>query len=78
MNKTRIPEKLTAGTPLESAETEPSEFLVHMPTTGTVDDADAPGDEHERENEAETRETSDDTESPEEFERDDDPSNSEE
>lgn len=39
--------------------------------TGTVDDDDEPEDEHDGENEAASRETSDETEAPEEFERDD-------
>ncbi len=42
------------------------------PATGTVDDDDDPNDERPDENEAPVRETSDRTESPEEFARDDD------
>lgn len=41
------------------------------PTTGTVDDEDDRDDERPDENEAPVRETSDKTEAPEEFERDD-------
>jgi hypothetical protein len=41
------------------------------PTTGTVDDDDDRDDEHAGENEAPVRETSDRTETPEEFEVDD-------
>ena len=52
---------------LEVAATDPSQFPTPRTTTGTVDDADAPGDEHEGENEAGARETRDDMEAPEEF-----------
>ena len=45
---------------------------VTPPTTGTVDDDDDPNDEQPDENEAPIRETSDRTESPEEFARDED------
>ena len=46
------------------------------PSTGTVDDDDEPEDEHEGENEPGGREQRDDTELPEELERDDeDPAN---
>ena len=41
------------------------------PVTGTVDDDDDPDDERPDENEAPIRESSDKTEAPEEFERDD-------
>jgi hypothetical protein len=44
---------------------------LEHPTTGTVDDDDDRDDEHEGENEAAVREKSDRTESPEEFEVDD-------
>ena len=44
---------------------------VTPPTTGTVDDDDDPADERPDENEAPVRETSDKTETPEEFELDD-------
>jgi hypothetical protein len=49
----------------------PSTFPSPRPSTGSVDDDDEPEDEHEGENEAREREKSDDTELPEEFERDD-------
>jgi hypothetical protein len=42
-----------------------------IPSTGTIDDDDEPEDESEDENEAPIRETSDATEAPEEFEKDD-------
>ena len=61
----------TAGEPPELPVTVPSDFPIPPPTTGTVDDDDAPADEHESENEAMVRETNDSTEAPEEFERDD-------
>ena len=44
---------------------------LEHPTTGTVDDDDDRDDEHANENEAFVREKSDRTESPEEFEIDD-------
>jgi hypothetical protein len=44
---------------------------IEHPTTGTVDDDDDRDDEHFNENEAPIREKSDRTESPEEFEIDD-------
>jgi hypothetical protein len=44
---------------------------LEHPTTGTVDDDDDRDDEHAGENEASVREKSDRTESPEEFEVDD-------
>jgi hypothetical protein len=44
---------------------------LERPTTGTVDDEDDRDDEHSNENEAPIREKSDRTESPEEFETDD-------
>jgi hypothetical protein len=47
------------------------DLLVGAPTTGTVDDDDEPEDENEGENEAPVRETNEATESPEEFEKDD-------
>jgi len=49
----------------------PPEFSAPRPSTGTVDDDDEPEDEHEGENEARDHEKFDDTELPEEFERDD-------
>jgi hypothetical protein len=49
----------------------PEQFAVPKPSTGTVDDDDEPEDEHDEENEASERETSDETEAPEEFQRDD-------
>ena len=49
----------------------PSQFPPSRPSTGTPDDDDEPEDEHDGENEASDRETRDDTEAPEEFERDD-------
>jgi hypothetical protein len=49
----------------------PPEFPAAQPTTGTEDDDDNPGDEHEGENEASERETNERTEAPEEFEYDD-------
>ena len=59
-------------------ETEEFPFLVaiapessNIPSTGTIDDEDEPEDESEDENEAPVRETSDRTEAPEEFEKDD-------
>lgn len=54
---------------LESAAVDPTQFPALRALTGTVDDDDAPGDEHVRENEAAARETSEDTEAPEEFGR---------
>jgi hypothetical protein len=48
---------------------DPSPF--EHPTTGTIDDDDDRDDEHSNENEASVREKSDRTESPEEFETDD-------
>jgi hypothetical protein len=63
-----------AGDPPELPVTVPSDFTIPHPTTGTVDDDDAPADEHEGENEAMVRETNDATETPEEFERDDEDS----
>ena len=42
-----------------------------VPSTGTVDDDDEPEDETDHENEAPIRETRDGTETPEEFEHDD-------
>lgn len=59
-----------AGDPPELPVNAPSDFPIPHPTTGTVDDDDAPADEHESENEALMRETNDSTETPEEFERD--------
>jgi hypothetical protein len=59
----------TANDPQTPA-VDPSQFPVSRASTGTVDDYDQPEDEHERENEASERETSDDTEAPEEFHRD--------
>jgi hypothetical protein len=44
---------------------------LEHPTTGTIDDDDDRDDEHAGENEAPVRETSDRTETPEEFEVDD-------
>jgi hypothetical protein len=44
---------------------------VEHPATGTVDDDDDRDDEHAGENEAPVRETDENTESPEEFEVDD-------
>jgi hypothetical protein len=49
----------------------PPESPDANPSTGTIDDDDEPEDEHDGENEASERETHDDTEAPEEFERDD-------
>jgi hypothetical protein len=60
-----------AGDPPELPVTVPSDFPIPHPMTGTVDDDDAPADEHESENEAMVRETNDSTETPEEFEQDD-------
>jgi hypothetical protein len=60
-----------AGDPPELPLTVPSDFPIPHPTTGTVDDDDAPADEHASENEAMVRETSDSTETPADFERDD-------
>jgi hypothetical protein len=45
--------------------------MSNIPSTGTIDDDDEPEDESEDENEAPVRETSDTTEAPEEFEKDD-------
>jgi hypothetical protein len=53
------------------SEREPAMFPVPRPTTGSVDDEDEPEDERDDENEAPVRETSDITEAPEEFNRDD-------
>jgi hypothetical protein len=44
---------------------------IELPTTGTVDDDDDRDDEHAGENETPIRETNENTESPEEFESDD-------
>jgi len=55
----------------EMPATVPSTIPAPMPSTGTVDDDDEPEDEDEGENEAREGETGDDTELPEEFERDD-------
>jgi hypothetical protein len=44
---------------------------TNIPSTGTIDDDDEPEDESEDENEAPIRESSDATEAPEEFEKDD-------
>lgn len=49
----------------------PPQFAVPRSSTGTVDDDDEREDEHDGENEASERETRDDTEAPEEFNRDD-------
>ena len=69
---TRRPNVLDpAGDPPQLPVTVPSDFPIPHRTTGTVDDDDAPADEHESENEAMVRETNDSTETPEEFERDD-------
>ena len=46
-------------------------ILAEHPTSGTPDDDDDPGDEHDGENEAPVRETDENTEAPEEFELDD-------
>jgi hypothetical protein len=63
--------RLTAiGSP-EMPEIITSEFPAPRTSTGTVDDDDEPEDEHDDENEASERELRDDTEAPEEFERDD-------
>ncbi len=51
--------------------TAPSQFLEQRASTGTVDDDDEPEDEHAGKNEASVRETSDETEAQQEFERDD-------
>ena len=55
----------------ESPVNVPSRFPPPRTSTGTADDDDEPEDEHDGENEASERETSDDTEAPEEFKRDD-------
>lgn len=55
----------------ESPAAVPSQFPVRRASTGTVDDDDEPEDEHDAENEASERESSDDMELPEELERDD-------
>jgi hypothetical protein len=47
------------------------EGLADHPSSGTADDDDDRDDEHDEENEAPTREISDRTEAPEEFEIDD-------
>jgi hypothetical protein len=60
-----------AGDPPEFPVTISSDFPIPPSTTGTVDDDDAPADERASENEAMLRETNDSTETPEEFERDD-------
>jgi hypothetical protein len=54
-------------------EVPPFQELSALPerNTGTIDDDDEPEDESETENEAPIRETSDKTETPEEFELDD-------
>jgi hypothetical protein len=46
-------------------------ILSEHPTSGTEDDDDDRDDEHASENEAPVRETDENTEAPEEFERDD-------
>ena len=48
----------------------PGEFPDPRPSTGIIYDDDAPEDEHDGENEAPSRTVSDNTEAPEEFERD--------
>lgn len=63
--------QLTSPGTSELPVTVPSNLPALRPSTGTVDDDDEPEDEHEGENEAPDREKSDDTELPEEFERDD-------
>jgi hypothetical protein len=63
--------RLTPAGASELPVTVPWTFHAPSPSTGTVDDDDEPEDEHEDENEAREREKSDDTELPEEFERDD-------
>lgn len=69
MNTERIPSTDAAIAALEMEVNDPSQFPTPHASTGTVDDEDAPGDEHDGENEASARETSDETEAPEEFER---------
>lgn len=61
--------------PLEMTVHDPLQFPAPRTSTGTTDDADSPGDEHEGENEASSRETNEDMEAPEEFESDDDAGN---
>ena len=56
---------------LETSEAAPDDFPTSRPSTGTVDDDDDPADEQPGENEAESRETRDRTEAPEEFQIDD-------
>lgn len=48
----------------------PPQFPAPRTSTGTVDDNDEPEDEHDGENEASERESRDDIEAPEEFQRD--------
>ena len=55
----------------DSPASDPPEYSVPRPTTGTADDDDEPEDEHADENEARERETDENTEAPEEFEVDD-------
>jgi len=55
----------------EGAKAMETEIPDAIPSTGTIDDDDEPEDEHDGENEASGREKRDDTEAPEEFERDD-------
>jgi hypothetical protein len=63
--------RATGDIPAELPVAAPPEFPEPRPATGTVDDDDESEDEHEGENEAGERATSDQTEAPEEFERDD-------
>ncbi len=49
----------------------PDEVAPDLPSTGTVDDDDDPADERPGENEPPEREHDENTEAPEEFERDD-------
>ena len=69
VNKPRDAEDLIAFSALEMAADDPTQFPALRASTGTVDDDDAPGDEHARENEAAAREMSEETETPEEFGR---------
>ena len=55
----------------EDSEQLPSDSPIPPPTTGTVDDDDAPADERDDENEARVRETNENTQSRGEFQRDD-------
>jgi len=65
--RARVPRPRAPGVPVADRPV----FPEPRHSTGTVDDDDEPEDEHDGENEAGERATSEYTEAPEEFERDD-------